>query len=474
MERNDQGLEPDRQTIEAMGREVVSRIADHVDGLAKAPASRFGGADDSVARMLRPPIEEPGTFDGLLDAFQSAASYGVDTAGPGYLAYFPAGGLVSSAFAEAIAHIYNRYTAVAHFAPALVAMEHGVLRWLADLFGLPASAGGLVTTGGSTATLAAVVAARQDRLGEDLADARLYVTEQTHFCVAKAARLAGLPSSAVRIVPTRRLRMDPAAAAQMIADDRAMGLRPFLLVGTAGTTSTGTVDPLPELGELAEREGLWFHVDAAYSGGLRLTARGHERLAGIEGADSIVVDPHKSLFLQYGTGVLLVREPSTLLAAHADSGDYLQDLETVGGLPDFGYYGPELTREFRGLRLWLPLHLHGVAAFREALDEKLDLAELVHRELVADPLFEVPWEPDLTVVVFRLYGDDDASRRLLERVNATERIFLSSTLVEGRFFLRINPTSHRTHAAEVRAALAVIRDCARAVSEAADPLRHVR
>jgi len=129
--------------------------------------------------------------------------------------------------------------------------------------------------------------------------------------------------------------------------------------------------------------------------------------------------------------------------------------------PDYGHLGPELTREFRGLRLWLPLHLHGVAAFRAELDEKLDLAELAYRELAGDPLFEVPWEPDLSVVVFRLRGeDDDASRALLDTVNATGQIFLSSTQVEGRFFLRMNPTSHRTHAPDVRHALALIRESA--------------
>ncbi|SDK64692.1 pyridoxal phosphate-dependent decarboxylase family protein [Nonomuraea jiangxiensis] len=462
MERN--GLEPDRQAVEAMGRELLSRIADHVEGLPKAPVSRFGGAGDAVARMLLPPPETPGTFHWLLDDFQEAASYGLDPSHSGYLAYFPAGGLVSSALADALAQVFNRFTTVADLAPALVAMENGVLRWLAGLFDLPEGAGGLVTTGGSAATLTAVVAARHDRLGEDLTGARLYVTEHTHYCVAKSARIAGLPASAVRIVPTRGLRMDPAAAARMIEEDRALGLRPFLLAATAGTTSTGTVDPLPELGELAAREGLWFHVDAAYGGGLRLTERGRARLAGIGRADSVVVDPHKSLFLPYGTGVLLARDPGTLSAAHADSGDYLQDRRAVGGLPDFHHYGVELTREFRGLRLWLPLHLHGVAAFRAALDEKLDLAALVHRELAADPLFEVPWEPDLTVVVFRPRGDDAAGRELLERVNAGERIFLSSTVVEGRFFLRINPTSHRTHAAETRAALEIIRGCARAVT----------
>jgi aromatic-L-amino-acid decarboxylase len=449
-------LEPDRRTVEAMGHAITTRIADYIDALPTAPASHFGDASAAVTRMLRPPPEQPGEFEPLLSAFQDAAAHGLDPSNSGYYAYFPAGGLVSSVLADAYAQIYNRFTAVADLAPALVAMEQGLLRWFAHEFGLPGGAGGLVTTGGSIATLAALVAARHERLGDDLTGGTLYITAHTHFCVAKAARIAGLPPSAIRTVPTHDLRMDPTAAAEMIRDDRARGLRPFLLVASAGTTSTGTVDPLGELGTVADQAGLWYHVDAAYGGGMQLTTRGRHRLAGIERADSIVLDPHKSLFLQYGTGILLVRETARLHAAHADDGAYLQDLDTIDDLPDYGHLGPELTREFRGLRLWLPLHLHGVAAFRAALDEKLDLARLIHRELGADPRFVLPWEPDLTVVVFRLHDDND-SRRLLQRVNATEGAFLSSTTVDGRFYLRMNPTSHRTHAPDVHRVLAIIR-----------------
>jgi aromatic-L-amino-acid/L-tryptophan decarboxylase len=452
-----QNLEPDPGTIERMGRAIVARITHHAEGRTGSRASHFGQADSAVARMLAPPAEHAGEFELLLDAFDEAARHGLDPANPGYYGYFPAGGLVSSALADVLAQVHNRFTAVADLAPALVAMEEGVLRWLADEFGLPAGAGGLVTTGGSMATLAALVAARHDRLGDDLTGAALYVTEHTHLCVAKAARIAGLPRSAVRVLPTHELRMDPMAATRIVQRDRADGRRPFLLVATAGTTSTGTVDPLRAAGDLAAAEGLWFHVDAAYGGGLQLTARGRERLSGIERADSIVFDPHKSLFLPYGTGVLLIRDPAALRAAHAADGEYLQDLHTVAGLPDYGHLGPELTRDFRGMRIWLPLHLHGVAAFRAALDEKLDLAQRVHRELAEDPRVEAPWPPDLTVVVFRLRSGDDATRALLTRINATEQIFLSSTTVDGRLFLRLNPTSFRTHAAEIDKALAVIR-----------------
>ncbi|MFG1707857.1 pyridoxal phosphate-dependent decarboxylase family protein [Nonomuraea sp. M3C6] len=452
-------LELDRSAVVRLGGHVVDFLADWVDEQGSAPASDYAQAERLAEGLRRPPADDPGDFAALLETFRQAAGQGVNTAGPGYLAYFPAGGLVTAALAELLAQAANRYTGVAQMAPALVAMEHGVLTWLCDRFGLPAGAGGLATTGGSVATLSALLAARHSRPGSE--DGTVYVSEHTHYCVAKAARIAGLPAERIRTVPaTASLRMDVRATAELIAADRAAGLRPFLLVGTAGTTSSGTVDPLPELGELARREGLWFHVDAAYGGGFQLTERGRAQLAGIEAADSIVLDPHKSLFLPYGTGVLLVRDPAVLHAAHAADGRYLQDLSPTDDLPDFGHLGVELTREFRGLRLWLPLHLHGVRAFERELDEKLDLTASLYRQLVQDPRFELPWPPDLTVVLFRIRGTDAQNRRLLAEINSTQRVFLSSTTIDGRFFLRLCVLSFRTHADRVDEALGIIRSAA--------------
>ncbi|MGW0481551.1 pyridoxal phosphate-dependent decarboxylase family protein [Nonomuraea sp. NPDC003214] len=451
-------LDPTGDALHDLTREATAFLTDWLSALPASPASDYGDTARLTALLRRPPGDEPGHLGDLLDTFRQAAGQGVNTAGPGYLAYFPAGGLVSSVLAEMLAQAANRFTGVAQTAPALVAMEHGVLTWLAARFGLPPGSGGLVTTGASPANLSALVAARHARLGEDARDGTLYVTEHTHLSIAKAARIAGLPGRGVRVVPaTAGLRMDVAAAARMIEADRAAGLRPFFLAGTAGTTSTGTVDPLPELARLAHAHDLWFHVDAAYGGGFQLTRRGRATLTGIGEADSIAFDPHKSLFLPYGTGVLLVRDPALLHAAHAADGQYLQDIGQIGDLPDFGHLGVELTREFRGLRLWLPLHLHGVRAFEEALDEKLDQAALVHRELAADPRLDVPWEPDLTVVVFRPRGGDEAGRELLARINATRRVYLSSTTLGGRFYLRLCVLSVRTRPSHVRLALDTIR-----------------
>ncbi|TDV57751.1 pyridoxal phosphate-dependent decarboxylase family protein [Actinophytocola oryzae] len=452
-------MEPDRQTRQAWTAAATAFVDDFVSGLEDAPASAH---DAPVpADLLAPPPEGPGDLADLLARFGDAASRAIETAGPRYFAYFPAGGLYSSALAEFLSQTVNRYTGIAGPAPALAAIEQSVIRWLCDVFDLPAPAGGVFTSGASIATLAALHAAREDRLGGPDPRGTLYVTAQAHYCVAKAARIAGMTADQVRIVPVDAdLRLDVPAAAEMIERDRAGGRRPFLLVATAGTTSTGTVDPLAAAGDLARREDLWFHVDGAYGGAFQLTTRGREVLAGITGADSIALDPHKGLFLPFGTGVLLVRDQARLRAAHTATGEYLQDLDR-DTWPDAADLGPELTRGYRGLRLWLPLHLHGVDAFRRELDEKLDLSAHVHEALSADPNLEVPLAPDLTVSVFRSPDGDAATARLLSRVNDTRRAYLSSTRLDGRHTIRLCVLSFRTHKSHVDEVLEIIHDAAR-------------
>lgn len=452
-------LELDRDGVDGLGRRALDFVADYLDRLPAEPTLNDADASGLVHGLLAAPPEKPGDLDTLLAAVAEAGTYGLNTASGGYLAYFPAGGLTSSAVGELIAQTLNRFTGFAALAPGLVAMEQSVIRWLCGEFGLPAGSGGLVMTGGSMATLPAVVAARDSRVPGDVGRAVVYVGEHAHYCIAKSAHIAGIAAGQIRTVPsTQDMRMDVAAAARMIAADRAAGLQPLMLVGTAGATSTGLVDPLDEIGKLAGREDLWFHVDGAYGAAYQLTDRGRALLTGIERADSIVLDPHKSMFMPYGTGMLLVRDEAILRTAHAVGGDYLQDIGEAPALPDYATLGPELTREWRGLRLWLPLHLHGVAAFRDALDEKIDLAAWVHKELSQVPTLELPWEPDLTVVGFRLrHGDSAANQALLERINASRRVFLSSTQVGGRYTLRMCPQSLRTHAPEVEAAVDIIR-----------------
>ncbi|MGH2525500.1 MAG: pyridoxal phosphate-dependent decarboxylase family protein, partial [Actinomycetota bacterium] len=350
-------------------------------------------------------------------------------------AYIPGGGLYASSLAELLSTTIDRYVNLWGEAPVAAQIENNVVRWLCDLFAYPPESRGVLTSGGSMANFSAIVSARKAKLPENFLTGALYVSEHAHASVMKAAMLAGFPTRNVRIVATDpSLRMDVDALRRQIDDDRGAGMRPFAVVASAGTTNTGAIDPLDDLAGVAADEGLWTHVDAAYGGFFQLTARGRERFRGIERADSITLDPHKGMFLPYGTGALVVRNGRALREAHFVGAAYLQDLAPDADIPNFAEYSAELSRDFRGLRAWFPLWLHGVSAFREALDEKLDLTEELYDGLKSDALLELPWAPDLTVVPFRLRdGDDVANRRLLEAINASKRVFLSSTVIDGRF-----------------------------------------
>jgi aromatic-L-amino-acid decarboxylase len=227
-----------------------------------------------------------------------------------------------------------------------------------------------------------------------------------------------------------------------------------MIVASAGTTNTGAIDDLPRIAELAARHRLWLHVDAAYGGFFALTARGKRALAGLERADSITLDPHKSLFLPYGTGALVVRSAEKLRKAHALEASYMPPMQSDDDFTDFCDLGPELSRDFRGLRVWLPLKMHGAGVFREALDEKLELAASACEAVRAMPHVEIVAEPQLSLFAFRVGPSkgvtgkalDTLNRRVQKLVNARQRVFLTGTVVRGVFVLRVCVLSFRTHA----------------------------
>jgi aromatic-L-amino-acid decarboxylase len=394
-----------------------------------------------------------------------------NTAGPGFLAYVPGGGLFFTALADLIAESINRYTTVWTAAPGLVQLEINVIRWFCAMVGYPDTAGGFLSSGGSIASLSAVVAARHQNLPQNFLRGTAYGSDQTHHCIHKALRLAGFPPENFRPIPVdeeQRIRLD--ALEEQIAADRAEGYQPFLLVGNAGTTNTGAVDPLLRLAEAARHHGLWLHADAAYGGFFALTERGRGELAGLERADSITLDPHKGLFLPYGTGCLLVRDLGALHRSHAASADYMPPLQQDPNRIDFSAVSPELSREFRGLRVWLPFKLLGVEPFRSALDEKLDLAQWACAELAKIGGIRIAAPPQLSLFAFRLVladrdGEhlpeevlDALNRELLERINGRGRVMLTGTTLQGRFVLRICILSFRTHRRNMEHCVEDVRD----------------
>ena len=455
-------LDPSPEEMQAMGRAVLDALIGWIGGLDRAPATNTEGGLELARRLRAAPPETGGDFGGVLDEALEAARHTFEYSGPGYLAYIPGGGLFTAALAEFLAQGLNRYVGLWQPSPAVVQLEENVTRWLCDLFEMPPRAQGLLTTGGSMANLSAMVTARRERLGRDFLDGVYYVTDQSHASNAKAATIAGFSKRNLRVVPTDdRLRMDPEALRATVRQDRATGMRPFLVAPAAGTTNTGAVDPLDAIADVAADEGLWMHVDAAYGGFFHLTDRGRRMFRGIERADSITLDPHKGMFLPYGTGGLVVRDGEAMKRAHEEGAAYLQDLPPAGELPNYNEISMELSRDVRGLRVWFPLRLHGVDAFRRALDEKLDLTDRLHVSLADDPNLEIPWAPQLTVVPFRLRGGDRATNEeLLARINASKRVFLSSTMIRGEYTLRVCIVSHRTHADRIDECAELIRKAA--------------
>ena len=405
-------------------------------------------------------------FESALElVFDRLAPKSFNNPGPGFLAYVPGGGLVHSALADLISNVLNRYLTVWEAAPGLVQLEANVVRWFCRMFGYGPGSGGYLSSGGSLANLSAVAAARTDKLGENFLRGTIYASAQAHHSVLKAASLAGFPSRNVRTLDVDdrfRLRLDELE--RRIERDAADGFTPFLVVANAGSTDFGAVDPLGELADLCSRHGLWLHVDAAYGGFFALTERGRDAFSGIDRADSITLDPHKGLFLPYGTGCLVVRDVTTLHRAHAGTGDYMPHLRDDPDQPDFCSLSPELSRGFRGLRVWLPVVMAGVEAFRDALDEKLDLARWAADELRTIPGLEIVAEPQLSILAFRLESPDadpqqnrHLNQRLLEAINRRRRVYMSGTRFGERFVLRICILNFRTHKDRMEACLEDIR-----------------
>ena len=490
LEDASRALEPDaagRAKLHKQVRAYTERFLRQVETLPGYVETERPGAG-----LLAAPIGERGRpLEEILDLLEREVDRpGGNPASPGHLAYVPGGGIYQAALADFLAAVVNKYAAIEFTGPGPVRMENQVLRWAADLVGLPASAGGNISSGGSIATLTAITAAREaHRLrSADVGSAVVYLTSQAHHCIEKALRIAGMAEATIRFVPMdSHYRMQPGALAEGIAADRARGLRPWLVVAVAGSTDVGAVDPLAEIAEIAAAGGCWLHVDAAYGGFFLLTDHGRAVLSGIERADSVILDPHKGLFLPWGAGIVLVRDIGWLRAAHGHGGaptalgSYLQDTRTGATDVDDDVWSrespadvsPELTKPFRALRIWLPLLLAGVAPFRAALDEKLLLARYVHHELAALG-FEVGPEPELSIATFRWVAPDvdlaaanGRNRRILDGVRRDGRIFLSSTTLDGRFMLRLAVLSMRTHRRHIDLALRVLREQMAATDDAA-------
>lgn len=421
---------------------------------AKAPTNNL------FTEQAQPPSEV------FAEVEQRVCETGIRFGSSRMLAFIPGSGLYASALGDYLAAVTNRYVGASYAAPEAVQMEQELIQWLAKEMGYPSAAAGDLTAGGSAANLTALVAAREAHQIEPemIRKTVVYCTTLAHHCVDKALRISGMRHAVLRrIAMDARYRLSIADLERQLRDDRQQGLRPWLVVGNAGSTDVGSVDPLMDIARIAEQYGLWFHADGAYGAAFALCEPGRRVLSGIECSDSLIIDPHKGLFTPFGSGAVLVRQGHHLRAAFTETASYMQDADDLAAAEVWEphEYSIELSRHFRGLRLWLPLKLHGLAPFRAALEEKMLLARYFYQRVGEIPGMYVGPEPDLSVVTFRYVpaaGDADAfNRRLIQYIQQEGRVFLTSTNLNGRFTLRLAILAYRTHRDTIDEVLEILR-----------------
>jgi glutamate/tyrosine decarboxylase-like PLP-dependent enzyme len=452
----------DAETMRRLGYRTVDMLVDRLLA-SPGPVVRSAPPHELRERLTLPPPESPTGFDEILaDLERDILPFVARISHPGYLAFIPGEGTWPGALGDLIASALNIDTCWWLGSSGPSALELVVVDWLRGWVGYPERAAGVLVSGGSAANLTALACAREARVGPMDDRAVVYMSDQTHSSLARAARALGFRPDQVRVIPTDdRARVRPDALRGAIVSDEAGGRRPLIVIANAGTTAAGAIDDFHELAEICRQHSVWLHVDGAYGAFACLSERGRQALDGIELADSITLDPHKWLYQPIELGALLVRDGAALRRGFEINPDYLTDIEAGDQEVNFADLGLQLTRSCRALKLWISLRYFGVAAFRDAIDGCLDLAAHAEHAIVASPELELMSPASLGIVTFRRHpaGIDDEVR--LERLNAAiadeiERqgdVFMSTGRVRGRFVLRLCILNHSTSQAEVDRAL---------------------
>jgi glutamate/tyrosine decarboxylase-like PLP-dependent enzyme len=347
-------------------------------------------------------------------------------------------------------------------------VELTVIKWLCELCGLPADAGGLFVSGGTMANLTALVVARRQKFAGSLENATVYFSDQVHSSFEKALRVIGLPPANVnKLAADTSFRLPVNELSRRIEHDRVSGKQPFCVIASAGTTNTGAIDPLPEISRLCREQNLWLHVDGAYGAAAVIAPRGRDLLNGLELADSLSLDPHKWLFQPYETGCLLVRDQNHLTDAFRILPEYLKDTQLKSEEINFTDYGIQLTRSFRALKLWMSIKVFGMAAFRAAVEHGFVLAELTEAGLRRMPGWEVVTPAQMGIVCFRHRDlDDNGHLSLVQTLLQDGFALITSTVLNKRTVLRTCTINPRTTEADIRQTLQKLDGLARKAAKA--------
>jgi len=446
LEKISKELDPSIAERNRYNEELQQFLNEFVD-TTEEKKSYYAGNPDIEKLSVKP---DKKSLTELLDIYTSEViEKGINPASGGHLGYIPGGGIYTSAMGDVIASITNEYAGMYYGSPGAVTMENELLNWMKDVFGFPKEAVGNLTSGGSIANLIALTAARDKHQikNNNITNSVIYLSPQIHHCIHKAIRIIGLEDVQVRLLELDEFsKIDTKKLKLTLGEDIANGLNPFMVIASAGTTDTGAVDPLKEIGEIAQENKLWYHVDAAYGGFFILSEDVKHLFDGIEMADSLVIDPHKGLFLPYGLGAVLIKDKEAVFHSHHYTANYMQDAVSNSQINPADL-SPELTKHFRGVRMWLPLHLHGIEPFVACLDEKLLLTSYFRMRL-ADIGFELGPDPDLTVSYFwypsSKVDQNTYNEKLMEIIHKDGAVFLSSTKIDDKFVIRMAILAFRT------------------------------
>ncbi len=447
-------LELSPEEFKRLAGRAVEQTADYLAGLDRRPSfPRTSG--DETARLFGERLPEQGMGAAAFDAVSRLLEHSRPGNGR-FFGYVFGSGEPVAAIADLVASVVNQNVTAWRSSPAAVTIERTVVRWLAESLGCKGFSGSLCG-GGSSANLMALAMAREAKAPANQKGAQpgvVYASEQVHMSVPKALALLGLGHDSLRLLPTDsayRLRVD--SLAEALESDSRAGKRIVAIVASAGTVNTGAIDPLSQMADLAERYRAWLHVDGAYGALAALAVP--ERFAGMERAASLSLDPHKWLYQPLDCGCVLYRDAAAARTAFSHAGDYARVLsqDPVEGFAFFEE-SAELSRRFRGLKLWLSLRYHGMAAFREAIRQDLEHAQRLARRISTVPALEQLAPVELSAVCFRYRQASDAdglNRAILRRVIERGRVYLSNATLGGRFALRACFVNHRTTDADVDA-----------------------
>ncbi|MEC7523568.1 MAG: aminotransferase class I/II-fold pyridoxal phosphate-dependent enzyme [Myxococcota bacterium] len=442
-----------RERMRALGYRVVDALVERWAGLPEAPIP--SPPDRAALReTLLEPLPRVGRApEAVIErALREVLAEAAPTGHPRFFGFIPSPSNFIAVLADTLVAGFNPFGGNWLEAPGPHELERITIGWIAEACGFPAEASGLFVSGGSMANLTALVAAREAR-GVDPREATLYVSDQTHASIAKAARVIGFPESALRVIPTGddfAMRIDALAAA--VERDPA----PFAVIATAATTNTGAVDPLESIAELCAARGLWLHVDGAYGAAAMFSDRARGALRGLERADSLSLDPHKWLFTPYECACVILRDGSRLAATFARRADYLRDV--AGDEPDFQDMGVQLTRSFRALKVWMTFQVFGADAIAEAIDAGIARAEHMAARVESMDGWSLAAPASMGILAFRCDAlDDDAHAALVHRLVDTHEAMVSSTVLRGRRWLRACTNNPRTTDDDVDRTLATLR-----------------